>query len=117
MGFHVIAGAHCVKCIKPKTCSVYGDFWELGYGRILQGNFGILGSKMGRSNKPLFNRNDIFVFWKSSHQKNASVASNKRDGLQVLQLELPRRFPLIERNSGAPQEGFGFLRKKMVGLF
>ncbi|KAJ3666796.1 hypothetical protein Zmor_002227 [Zophobas morio] len=85
MGFHVIAGAHCVKCIKPKTCSVYGDFWELGYGRILQGNFGILGSKMGRRNKPLFNRNDIFVFWKSSHQKNASVASNKRDGLQVLQ--------------------------------
>ncbi|KAJ3659977.1 hypothetical protein Zmor_011637 [Zophobas morio] len=87
MGFHVIAGAHCVKCIKPKTCSVYGDFWELGYGRILQGNFGILGSKMGRCNKPLFNRNDIFVFWESSHQKNASAVSNKRDGLQVLHTE------------------------------
>ena len=43
----------------------------------MQGNLEILGNKMGRHNKPLFNRNDISVFWKNSHQKNATAASNK----------------------------------------
>ena len=97
MGFHVIARAHCIECIKPKTCSVYGDFWELGYGWILRGNLGIPGSKMGRRNKPLFNRNDISVFWKSSQQKNASAASNKRDGLQVLQNKFQTAQKIIKK--------------------